>query len=119
MKDRSLLENNGINVEASLDILGDMEMYDETLVDFLDEVDEKIEKLNEYNASHDMANYAIIAHSLKSDSKYLGFTKLAELALDNELKGKENDSEYVSLHFDEFMNEAARIIKVVREYMGK
>ena len=69
MKDRSLLENNGINVEASLDILGDMEMYDETLADFLDEVDEKIEKLREYNASHDMANYAIIAHSLKSDAR--------------------------------------------------
>ena len=119
MKDRSLLENNGINVEASLDILGDMEMYDETLADFLDEVDEKIEKLREYNASHDMANYAIIAHSLKSDSKYLGFTKLAELALDNELKGKENNSEYVSLHFDELMNETNRIISVVREYMGE
>lgn len=36
-----------------------------------------------------MANYAIEVHALKSDSKYFGFTRLAELALDQEMKSKE------------------------------
>ena len=35
-----------------------------------------------------MSNYAILVHSLKSDAKYLGFTKLAELAYNHELKVK-------------------------------
>ena len=117
MKDRSLLENNGINVEASLDILGDMEMYDETLADFLDEVDEKIEKLREYNASHDMANYAIIAHSLKSDSKYLGFDVLAELSYNHEMASKENNIEWCGQNLDALLQEANRIISVVKTYL--
>ena len=31
MKDINILKNNGINVDQGLEILGDMEMYDETL----------------------------------------------------------------------------------------
>ena len=119
MKDVSFLVENGIDVKGSLELFGDMDMYNETASDFLNSVSKKLADIKKYKEASDMPNYAILVHSLKSDSKYLGFTKLAELALDHELKGKENDSEYVSLHFDEFMNEADRIIKVVREYMGK
>ena len=42
MKDVSLLTSNGIDVNHGLDLLGDMEMYDETLQDFLDESEETI-----------------------------------------------------------------------------
>ena len=38
-----------------------------------------------------MANYAILVHSLKSDSKYLGFTKLAELSYQHEMESKANN----------------------------
>ena len=119
MKDINLLTSNGVDVNHGLELLGDMDMYNSVIKEFLACYDERMKRIANYKNNSDMANYAIEVHSLKSDSKYLGFTKLAELALDHELKGKENDSEYVSLHFDEFMNEAARIIKVVREYMGK
>ena len=33
MKDINILKNNGINVDQGLEILGDTEMYDETLND--------------------------------------------------------------------------------------
>lgn len=119
MKDRILLENNGVNVEASLEILGDMEMYDETMSDFLDEVEEKIESIKTFKEAGDMPNYAIQVHSLKSDSKYLGFTKLAELAYNHEMASKANDESYVMEHFEELIDEATRIIQIVNEYMGK
>ena len=45
MRDTSILTNNGINVQQSLELLGDMEFYDETLEGFLDMADEKISKL--------------------------------------------------------------------------
>ena len=57
-----------------------------------------------------MKNYAILAHAMKSDSKYLGFKKLAELALNHELKGKEDDSNYVNENYDE-LEVASGIIK--------
>ena len=46
-----------------------------------------------------MTNYAIEVHSLKSDSKYFGFTKLAELSYNHELKSKDNDIEYATDNF--------------------
>ena len=35
MKDQSILVNNGINIEASLELLGDMETYDEIIGEFI------------------------------------------------------------------------------------
>lgn len=119
MKDRSLLENNGINVEASLDILGDMEMYDETLNDFLDESCERLPRLEKSKNECDLANYAIDAHAMKSDSKYLGFTKLAQLSLEHEMAGKEENTDFINQNYNALIEEANRIIKVVKEYLGK
>ena len=41
MKDVNILKNNGVDVEKSLELLGDMEMYDEVMHDFLNMIDEK------------------------------------------------------------------------------
>lgn len=118
MKDVSLLIRNGINVEGSLELFGDIEMYNETLNDFLNCIDKKMTDIKKYKEASDMPNYAILVHSLKSDSKYLGFTKLAEFAYDHELKSKANDITYVYKHYDELIAEASRIINIVKEYMG-
>ena len=85
MKDINILINNGVDVNASLEIFGDMELYDETIVDFLNSVHGKLDELKKYKEVGDMNNYAILVHSLKSDAKYLGFTKLAELSYAHEL----------------------------------
>ena len=66
--DRSYLEGNGVDVNAGLELLGDMDMYNETMGDFLEEINEKLPKLVEYKNNNDMPNYAIIVHSIKSDS---------------------------------------------------
>ena len=55
---------------------------------------------------------------MKSDSKYLGFTKLAELSLNHEMESKANNLEYIIQNYDELIAEANRIIKVVKEYLG-
>lgn len=118
MKDVNILTSNGVNVAGSLELFGDMEMYDETISDFLNSVSNKLDNIKKYKEASDMPNYAILVHSLKSDAKYLGFTKLAELAYAHELKSKENDISYVYNNYNELMEEASRIINVAREYMG-
>ena len=119
MKDVNILRNNGIDVASSLELFGDMETYNETLEEFLASVDEKLENIKKYKEASDMANYAILVHSLKSDSKYLGFTKLAELAYNHEMASKANNTDYVFLNYDILMNEAKRVIEVTSKYIGK
>ena len=68
--DREFLEKNGVDVEKGLELLGDMDMYNETMEDYLKEVTEKFKKLKEFKEKEDMENYSIVVHSIKSDSKY-------------------------------------------------
>lgn len=119
MKDVNLLKSNGVNVEQSLELFGDMETYDETLEEFLSGVGEKLENIEKYKEASDMANYAILVHSLKSDSKYLGFTTLAELSYNHEMASKQNNIEYVYANYDSLITEANRIIKLAASYLGK
>ncbi len=113
---KEYLVENGIDVDSGLNYLGEMEMYDETLMEFLKEISSRVIKLNQYKLSGSMEEYAIEAHALKSDSKYLGFTKLNALALDHEKNAKENNSDYVNEHFDELMNELNSVLAIVKKY---
>lgn len=119
MKDVNILVANGVNVEKSLELFGDMQMYDATLEDFLNEVGNRLDRIKKYKEISDMANYAIEVHALKSDSKYFGFDKLAELAYNHEMESKKNNMFYVVDHYDELISEANRIIKLVEEYLGR
>lgn len=119
MKNKEFLIENGIDVDHGLELLGDMEMYDETLNDFLDESCERLPRLEKSKNECDLANYVIDAHAMKSDSKYLGFTKLAQLSLEHEMAGKEENTEFINQNYNALIEEANRIIKVVKEYLGK
>ena len=118
MKDVNILTNNGVNVAQSLELFGDMEMYDETLKDFLDMVDGKLQSLENRKAMSDMVNYAIEVHALKSDARYLGFTTLADLSYESELKSKAGDIMFVQENHPKIMAEAKRMIDVAKQYLG-
>ena len=91
-------------------------MYNDTLRDFLTESETRIPKMKEHLDNEDTANYAILAHAMKSDSKYLGFKELAEYSYQHEMKSKEGNKDYVNYHFDELMSEYNRIYNVIKEY---
>lgn len=110
------LKTNGIDVDASIELLGDIEMYNETLRIFMEENKTRIPNLKQYKESGDMENYAIQVHALKSDSKYLGFKELAEYSHQHEMKSKEGNKDYVNDHFDELMSEYNRIYGIIKEY---
>lgn len=119
MRDTNILTMNGVDVNKGLELLGDMTMYDSILNDFLDGYDERMKKIETYRLNNDMPNYAIEVHSLKSDSKYLGFMTLADLAYKHEMASKAGDITSVNNHYQELITEAGRIIAVAKKYMGK
>lgn len=119
MKNTNLLEANGVNVKASLELLGDMETYDKILQDYINGEPSKIEELTKYKEVGDMVNYAILVHSIKSDAKYLGFTRLAEMAYEHEMESKENNLYFVTDNFSKLMDECKRISNLVKQYLGE
>lgn len=119
MKDVNLLTSNGVNVEKALELFGDMDMYDATMSDFLEMIDQKLANLRKYRETGDMPNYAIEVHSLKSDARYLGFVSLADLAYQFELKSKANDLMYVYDNYKTLLDEAHRVINLSKRYLGR
>ncbi len=119
MKDINVLKNNNVNLEKSLEIFGDMDTYNDMLVTFHSEIFAKIDELIKYKEDADMANYAILVHSLKSDAKYFGFDTMAKLTFEHEMKSKENDMFYVYENFENLMKEIKTVAKFVCEYLGE
>ena len=106
-------------MDKALEFLGDMEMYNMTLKDFITDVYAKWGRINQYKMSEDMPNYAIEVHSLKSDCKYLGYMKLADVSYEHELKSKENDLAFVNDNFERLEDQFNETIKLVKEYDSK
>lgn len=118
MRDVNYLTSNGVNVESSLELFGDIATYDDTVLDFLNGVEEKLSDIKKYKEAGDMPNYAILVHSLKSDAKYLGLVKLAEISYTHEMDSKANNINAVYNNYENLILEANRIIKVLKTYMG-
>ena len=114
--DRTYLESNGVDVNHALELLGDMEMYNMTINDFMKEIDEKWNRIISCRDSKDMPNYAIDVHSLKSDCKYLGFMTLADISYQHELKSKENDVEFVLNNFAQLEEEYHKMYEIAKNY---
>ena len=111
------LEENGIDYKKGIELFGSMDMYNSMLSDWFKESNNKFEDIKLYMFKKDMVNYATLVHSLKSDSKYFGFNKLAELSYDHEMKSKGNDYEYVKSNFNDLEREFIRIFNIVEKYL--
>ncbi len=115
---KEFLESNGIDVNHGLELLGDMELYDDTMREFVAEMDERLSKLQEYKNSGDMPNYAILVHAIKSDCKYLGIMSLADLNYEHEMKSKENDVSYVNANYDNLIENINKYLDICKKYLN-
>ena len=119
MKNKNVLIENGVNLEKSLELFGDMETYDEVLKEFLSGIDERLKKLKSYKEIADMSNYAILVHSLKSDMRYFGFEELADELYKHELKSKENNMYFVYDNYDSLIDSIINMINISHKYFGE
>lgn len=116
-KDLNFLKENQIDVEQAINLLQDEKTYEEMLTTFLEGIEQKTLEMKKYLKEKNMKEYAVLAHSIKSDSKYLGFTTLATLSLEQELRAKENDYDFIVDKIDTFLEEINRIKKIVKKYL--
>ena len=117
MKSINFLKDNGVDVDKSLELFGDINTYNETIGEFLVGIHNKINKLITFMQNQDMHNYSIYAHSMKSDAQNFGFTKLANIAKEHEEHSKIGDVYYVSNHINDLIKETNNAITLIQEYM--
>ena len=113
-----ILEENGVNVKQGLELLKDIEMYKMTMTEFYEELEEKIAQLNDYRKNKDLDSYSILAHSLKTEARYLGFNDLADMSYEHELASKENNLDFVNKNYSNLKMESIRIYDIIKKYLG-
>lgn len=116
---KEYLEQNGINVDDSILLLGDLDTYNETVMGFVEEIPAKVSRLKNAFNNDDLNGYAIEAHSIKSDSKYLGFINLAEMSFQHEIHAKEGDVNFIKENYEKYLEEIERITKILNNYLAK
>lgn len=119
MKDIQYLKDNNINIDSSLELFGDINLYNEAVVDYLGSLPNKINDLISFKEASDLHNYAILVHSLKSDAKFLGCIHLSEIALNHEMESKNNNINYIFYHFDDLINEVNKVTNILTNYIGE
>ena len=114
-----ILEQNGVNVKQGLELLKDIEMYNITITEFFEELEEKIFQLETYKNNKDLDSYSILAHSLKTEARYLGFNDLADMSYEHELASKENNLDFVNKNYRDLKMESIRIYDIIKKYLGE
>ena len=119
MKSITYLKENDVDVDAGIELLGDEEVYNSMLEEFQRNFPKKIEDIEKSYEAADMPNYAIFVHSLKSDSKYFGFTKLAELSTNHEEQAKANNILFVRNNYNALRAEIENIKNIINSYFNE
>ena len=98
---------------------GDQEEYLHNLKLYLEEYDEKKEKLEEFFRQGDLENYQILAHSVKSTSRLIGANDLSELARMMEEASAARDMECVRSGHAEFIERFAHQSACIAETIAE
>ena len=94
-----------------------MEAYSDNLIEFLNGIDKKLDELESYKNNGEISSYTILAHSLKSETRYLGLNKLSDLFYNHELKGKEGNIDYIKNNFIELINAVGTLKNDLKDYL--
>lgn len=117
--DVNVLKENHVDIDASLELWGDMNSYNASLKEFKESLSSKLASLENYKNATDWNNYSILAHSIKSESKYLGFMEEAEIFLQHELNGKQSNKDFIENNFETLKNTIFKMIKIINNYFGE
>ncbi len=90
----ALSSSNILDVETGLLHCGSKETFFDILQTFYQSIDQNIETLNKLIDAKDIKNYTIRVHSVKSNCKTVGITKLGAMAEALEISLKNNDVDY-------------------------
>ncbi len=113
---RNFLRENEVDCDTAIENMMGIDTYDEILNDFYDSIPEELSKIDGFKNQNDMPNYAILVHAMKSNARSFGFMKLGDVAYAHEMASKANDTNYVNEHYQEFLDEVAKVKDIIVRY---
>ena len=116
MLDMKAVEALGVDTSAGLACCADdPEFYEEMLAEYVKESKTNVTDLQRFFEARDFDNYRIKAHSVKSTSRMIGASALAETAYGLELAGKERDETKIAAAHEPFLSAYSSFAERLRE----
>lgn len=113
--DYALLREAGINPEIGLAYCqNDHQLYHTLLEEYARSAVEKEESITTSYENHDMENYAITVHAIKSSSKMIGATALSDLAARMEKAADERDQATVEQEHLLMLMQYKAVVEAIR-----
>ncbi len=97
----------------------DIQTYNQGLKEFSSEYEKRRKAILDAVKIKDIDAYYKEIHALKSDSKYLGLTKLNELATIHDDEAKKKKTSYIFYNYNELLKEYAKMYEVIKKYLGE
>jgi HPt (histidine-containing phosphotransfer) domain-containing protein len=111
-----VLKEMGVDTDYGLDYCGqDEDFYKELLDDYADNRDGKLAEIKGYFDAHDLKNYEVRVHGIKSTSKLIGALSLSDEAKALEDAAKTEDEGYISEHHPAFIIKYEALMNAISE----
>ncbi|MCI7767116.1 MAG: ATP-binding protein [Oscillospiraceae bacterium] len=111
----SLIDRN-----VAMTYCGDSEeLYMIILQTYCDEYEERVKKFHDFYEQKDMANYRIVAHSLKSNSLNIGAESLSAQAKAHEFAARDENFETISADFHRLMENYKAVADEARKILAE
>ena len=93
----------GLDTDAARNLLGNDDLFRTVLKEYYRTIPERAKRIGQLKQQGDISAYTIEVHTLKSTSRQIGATKLADLAAQLEQAGNHNDLDMIRKYTDELL----------------
>lgn len=112
------LKPYGVDLEQGLkNTGGSVELYDEILTIYFEELADKLEQIRKNGTLGDMKAYSVNVHSLKSTSASIGAMALSEMAKEHEMRSHKDDSLYIRRNLGSLCAECEKMLRAGKQYL--
>lgn len=111
-------EENLLAIDRELGIsycMESEELYMEVLAEFCSQMEIYMPQFEEYFTNEKWADYAVIAHAVKSNSRTIGATAFADLSFKHECAGKTEDISFIREGYAEYISTLKKLVENVKK----
>lgn len=109
----------GLDTKAALKLLGTEKLFWDVLKDYYQVIRKKAVLIHELEQTQDWKNYTVEVHALKSASRQIGATELADLAARMEQAGNEHDESLIHKYTPALLKQYLAYDTILKSYFGE
>lgn len=111
------LRENGLDVDAALSFTGNESRYIKALTRYYNAYEKNSARIKNSYDNKDYEDYAIIVHSLKSNSRMIGDNELGDLAEKLQYAGQDKDVDLIEAETENLLAKYKQLVELIEPYV--